>query len=85
MGGLFGNNPQHSDKALILDLVIVKPREYLADAVERKNNTCLGSFPATYFLLPLPISTCGELDPDVHVLIKDLAIRRANGGGNSIS
>ena len=36
-----------------------------------------GSFPATYSLLPLAMSTSGEVGPDVHALIKELAIRRA--------
>ncbi|CAM9381766.1 unnamed protein product, partial [Ascophyllum nodosum] len=35
-----------------------------------------GSFPATYSLLPLAMSTCGDVGSDVHALIKDLAIRR---------
>ena len=48
----------------------------LADAVERKKNKCRGSFPAIYCLLPLVISTCGEVGSDVHTLIKELAIRR---------
>ena len=34
------------------------------------------SFPATYSLLPLAMSTCVEVGSDVHVLIKELAIRR---------
>ena len=49
----------------------------LADAVERKKNKYRGSFPATYSLLPLAMSTCGDVGSDVHVLIKELAIRRA--------
>ena len=32
--------------------------KYLADAVERKKNKYRGSFPATYSLLPLAMSTC---------------------------
>ena len=48
----------------------------LADAVERKKNKYRGSFSATYSLLPLAMSTCGEVDSDVHALIKVLAIRR---------
>ena len=35
-----------------------------------------GSFPATYSLLPLAMSTCGDVGSDVHALIKELAIRR---------
>ena len=48
----------------------------LADAVERKKNKYRGSFPATYSLLPLAMSTCGDVGSDVHALIKELAIRR---------
>ena len=46
------------------------------DAVERKKNKYRGSFPATYSLLPLAMSTCGDVGSDVHFLIKELAIRR---------
>ena len=35
-----------------------------------------GSFPATYSIPPLAMSTCGEVGSDVHALIKELAIRR---------
>ena len=48
----------------------------LADAVKRKKNKYRGSFPATYSLLPLAMSTCGEDGSDVHALIKEPAIRR---------
>ena len=51
--------------------------KHLADAVERKKNKYRGSFPATYSLLPLAMSTCGDVGSDVHALIKELAIRRA--------
>ena len=47
-----------------------------ADAVERKKNKYRGSFPATYSLLPLAMSTCGEVGSDVHALMKELATRR---------
>ena len=85
-GALFDNDPQHKNKALLLDLAIVNPcvssnlegaarqtGKHLADAVERKKNKYRGSFSATYSLLPLAMSTCGELSPDVHALIKELA------------
>ena len=49
---------------------------HLADAVERKKNKYRGSFPATYSILPLAMSTCGEVGLDVLALIKELAIRR---------
>ena len=88
-GTLFDNCPRLKNKALLFDTTIVNPcagsnlenaachvGKHLADAVERKKNKYRGSFPATYFLLPLAMSTCGELSPDVHDLIKELAIRR---------
>ena len=88
-GALFDNHPRHKNKALLLDITIVNPcagsnlgnaarhvGKHLADAVERKKNKYRGSFPATYFLLPLAMSTCGEVGSDVHALIKELAIRR---------
>ena len=86
---LFENRPRLKNKAILLDIIIVNPctgsnlgnaarhaEKHLADAVERKNNKYRGSFPATYSLLPLAMSTCGEVDSDVHYLIKELAIRR---------
>ena len=88
-GALFDNHPRLKDKALLLDITIVNPcagsnlgnavrhvGKHLADAVERKKNKYRGSFPATYSLLPLAMSTCGEVGSDVHALIKELAIRR---------
>ena len=88
-GALFDNHPRLKNKALLLDITIVNPcagsnlgnaarhvGKHLADAVERKKNKYRGSFPATYSLLPLAMSTCGEVGSDVHALIKELAIRR---------
>ena len=88
-GALFDNHPRHKNKALLLDITIVNPcagsnlgnavrhvGKHLADAVERKKNKYRGSFPATYSLLPLAMSTCGDVGSDVHALIKELAIRR---------
>ena len=88
-GALFDNHPRLKNKALLLDITIVNPcagsnlgnavrhvGEHLADAVERKKNKYRGSFPATYSLLPLAMSTCGDVGSDVHALIKELAIRR---------
>ncbi|CAN0239016.1 unnamed protein product [Ascophyllum nodosum] len=88
-GAIFDNHPLLKNKALLLDITIVNPcagsnmgdaarhiGKHLADAVERKKNKYRGSFPATYSLLPLAMSTCGEVDSDVHALIKELAIRR---------
>ena len=83
------NHPRLRNKALLLDITIVNPcagfnlenaarhvGKHLADAVERKKNKYRGSFPATYSLLPVAISTCGEVGSDVHALINELAIRR---------
>ena len=88
-GALFDNHPRHKNKALLLDITIVNPcagsnlgnavrhvGKHLADAVERKKNKYRGSFPATYSLLPLAMSACGDVGSDVHALIKELAIRR---------
>ena len=88
-GALFDNHPRLKNKALLLDITIVKPcagsnlrnaprhvGKHLADAVEGKKNKCRDSFPATYSLLPLAMSTCGDVSSDVHALIKELAIRR---------
>ena len=70
-GALFDNHPRLKNKALLLDITIVNPctgsnlgnaarhvGKHLADAVERKKNKYRGSFPATYSLLPLAMSTC---------------------------
>ena len=87
---LFDTHSRLKNKALLLDITIVNPcagsnlgnvarhaGTHLADAVERKtNNEHRGSFPTTYSLFPLGMSTCGEVDLDVHALIKELAIRR---------
>ena len=88
-GALFDNHPRLKNRALLLDITIVNPcagsnlgnearhaGKHLADAVERKKNKHQGSFPATYSLLPLVMSTCGEVGSDVHALIKELAIGR---------
>ena len=88
-GALFDNHPRLTNKVLLLDITIVNPCDgsnlgnaarhvgkHLADAVERKKNKYRGSFPATYSLFPLAMSTCGDVGSDVHALIKKLAIRR---------
>ena len=88
-GALFDNHPRLMNKALLLDITIVNPcassnlgnaarhaGKHLADAVKRKKNKYRGSFAATYSLLPLAMSTCGDVGSDVHTLIKELAIRR---------
>ena len=86
---LFDNHPRLKNKALLLYITTVNPcagsnlgnaarhvGKHLADAVERKKNKNGGSFPATYSLLPLAMSTCCEVGSDVHAFIKELAIRR---------
>ena len=86
---LFDNHPRLKNKALLLDITIVNScagfnlgntarriGKHLADAVERKKNKYRGSFSATYSLLPLAMSTCGEVGSNVHALIKELAIKR---------
>ena len=88
-GALFDNRPRLKNKALLLDITTVNPcagsnlgnaarhvEKHLADAVERKKNKYRGSLPAIYSLLPLAMSTCGDVGSDVHALIKELAIRR---------
>ena len=88
-GPLFNNHPRLKNKALLPDITIVNPcagsnlgnaarhvGKHLADAVERKKNKYRGSFPATYSLLPLAMSACGDVGSDVHALIKGLAMRR---------
>ena len=88
-GALLDNHPRLKNKALLLDITIVNPcassnlvnaaphvGKHLADAIERKKNNYRGSFPATSSLLSLAMSTCGKVGSDVHVLIKELAIRQ---------
>ena len=88
-GALFDNHPRLKNEELLLDITVVNPcagsnqgnaarhvGKHLADVVERKKNKYQGSFPTTYSLLPLAMSTCGEVGPDVHALIKELAIGR---------
>ena len=88
-GALFDNHPRLKNKALLLNITIVNPcagsnlgnvachvGKHLADAVEREKNKYRGSFPATYSLLPLAMSTSGDVGSDVHAIIKELAIRR---------
>ena len=88
-GALFDNYPRLKNKALLLDITLVNPcagsnleneachvGKHLADAVERKKSKYRGSFPANYSLLPLAMSTRGEVGSDVHTLIEELVIRR---------
>ena len=89
VGALFDNHPRLKNKVLLLHITIVNPcagsylgnaahhlGKHLADIVGRKKNKYRGSFPATYTLLPLAMSTCGKVGLDVHVLIKELAIKQ---------
>ena len=85
-GALFDNHPRLKNKAHLLGITIINPcagsnlrnaaGKHLADAVERKKNKYRGSFPATYSLPPLAMSTCGDVGLDVHALMKELLIRR---------
>ena len=89
-GALFDNHLRLKNKALLLDITIIinscagsnlgnaarHVEKHLADEVERKKYKYRGSFPATYSLVPLAMSTCGEVGLDVHAFIKGLAIRR---------
>ena len=97
-GALFDNHPRLKNEALLLDITIVNPcagsnlgnaarhvGKHLADAVERKKNKYRGSFPATYSLLPLAMSTYGDVGSDVHALIKELAIRRVQHRSDTYS
>ena len=90
VGALFDNHPRLKKKERLLDIItIVNPcagsnlgnaarhvGKGLTDTVERKKNKYRGSFSASYSLLPLAMSTCGEVCSDVHAFIKELAIRR---------
>ena len=88
-GALSDKHSRLKNKALLFDITTVNPcassnlgnearhvGKHFADAVEQKKNKYRGSFPATYSLLPLAVSTCGEVGSDVHALMKELAIRR---------
>ena len=88
-GTFFDNHPRRRNKALLLDITFANPcaisslqnatrhpGKYLADAVKRKKRKYRGSFPANYNLLPLAMSTCGEVGSAVYVFIKELTIRR---------
>ena len=109
-GAVFDNHPRLKNKVLLLNITIVgscassnlenagrHTGKHPADAVERKKNKYRGSFPATYSLLRLAMSTCTEVGSDVYALIKELAIKRvvhrseiyqkvpASGGGDGTS
>ena len=84
-GAPLESHPRRKNHALLLDITFANPcnssnletaaryaREHLADAVERKKNKYRGSFLATYSLLSLAMSTCGEAGSDMHALIRSL-------------
>ena len=85
---LLDNHSRLKNKVILLDITIVTPCDgpslenearvgkHFADAVERKKNKNWGWYPATYSLVRLAMSTCGEAGSDVHALIKEPAIRR---------
>ena len=86
---LIVNPPRFKNKAFRLDILIVNPcagsnlgntarhvGNNIVDEVERKKNKYRGSLTATYSLLPLAMSTCGEVGSDGHTFIKELVIRR---------
>ena len=88
-GALFDNHPRLKNLARLLDIPTVYPcagsnlgsaarhvGKHLADAVERKRNKYRGSFPATYSLFPLAMSTCGDVGSDVHTLINKYSTSR---------
>ena len=87
-GTLFDNHPRRENKAFQLDITIVNPcvssnlenvarqtGKHFANAIEWTKNKYRGSFLAIYSLLPLVMSTCGEVGSDAYVPIKELAIR----------
>ena len=75
--GIIIVNPSTSS---IQDNTARREENHLTNPIEREKNEYRGSFPATFSLLPLAISTCGEIPLDVHVLIEGLSIRRVEYG-----
>ena len=86
---LFDSHLRRKHKALLADLTLVNlcvnsnlenaarhPRNHLADVIERNINKYRGSYPSAYSLVPIDVPTCREVGPDVHALIKELAMRR---------
>ena len=86
---LFDNYPRRKNKTPLLDITIAHPcassnlenaarhaGTHLTDAVKRKKNKDDGSYLSTHSLLLLAMSTCGEVDSNVHTFIKELAIKR---------
>ena len=89
VGALLSNHPRRKNKALLPELpsstlvpaiiwriIHATQKKHLATAIKLKKNKYRGSFPATYSLLPLAISSSGEADSDVRTLIKEPAIRQ---------
>ena len=96
-GALFDNNLRLKNKALLLYFTIVNScagsnlgnatrhvGKHLSDAIKRKKNKYRGSFPATYSLLPLAMSTCGEVGSDVYAFINELTIRRVGNRSETL-
>ena len=90
-GVLFAKDEVRQGKALLLDLTVTNPcapsrigRELqqagrtIADATETKHQKYRGTFPATYTLVPLVVSTTGALGPDLHALLREMAGRLAD-------
>ena len=79
-GALFGTSTRHYHRQYLRRLqsgeCSTPCRKYLALVVKREKNRYRGSFPTIYSLLPLAMSTCGDVGSDVHALIKELAIGR---------
>ena len=86
---LLDSDSRRKDMAPLLDITVVTlcassnlentprhARKKTADAVERNNRKCRGSFPATNSLISLAMLTCREVGSDVHAFIKKLVIRR---------
>ena len=88
-GSIFDNHPRHKNKARLLDITIFyscasfnlwnterHAGKHLTDAVDQTKRKYQGSFPATYFLLPLGLSMSGEAGSHLHALTKEFTTRR---------
>ena len=107
-GALLDNHPRRKNKGILLDITIVGPSNssslenaarhtgnHLAEAVEQNKNKYSGSFPASHSLIPLVMTSCGEIGSDVYALFKELTDRmqvgetlrrvQASGGGDGSS
>ena len=90
-GGTLRQQLPTQKKALLLDITTLTPcvssslenaayhaRKHHADAVEPTINKYRDSFPTTHSLFSLAMSTCDDASPDVHTLVKNLAIKRVD-------